>query len=677
LQPLLHDLISNVAAPALVLSREDGQIPGSGVAGWFADDVRLVNVVQVGVEGSGLDLVRSAWPDAAHADFTYVARGFGDEHADPTVFVDRRRCLDAEGLEERLVVSSSAQTPVRMRLVLTCGADMTPMTQVKQGAVPAQLPAQRDGDGLRWTGPAGEVVAGPQPAADAVEPDAGRLVWDVALDTGESFTATVRFTRTAETSRLFEPGGAPPWGTPTVTADDRRVTRLAARSVDDLAGLLLRDTADGADDQFLAAGSPWFFTLFGRDSLWAARMLLPFGTDLALSTLRTLARRQGRADDPATEEQPGKILHEVRSGRLELGDMSLPPLYYGTVDATPLFVVLLAEAWRWGADRAEVEELLPAARDCLEWLVRQSEESGWLRYIDHSGHGLSNQGWKDSHDSIQFADGRLADAPIALSEVQAYAYQAAVVGADLLEELGVQPPTGLRAWADALKDRFGEQFWVEDPAGAFPAVALDGAGVRVDSVASNMGHLLGTGLVDVPQVRLVAARLLSPDLSSGFGLRTLTRSSPRFSRLSYHGGTVWPHDTAVAVMGLAAEGLHDGAAELTAGVVAAAEGFDYRLPELYGGDSAEDVPFPSAYPAACRPQAWAAAAPLACLVAVTGVRVDAPARTVSHPRRVSGRLGAFRLEGLRAGESTFAVEVAADGAVAVSGLDGYTVSVRD
>jgi hypothetical protein len=152
LQPLLHDLISNVAAPALVLSREDGQIPGSGVAGWFADDVRLVNVVQVGVEGSGLDLVRSAWPDAAHADFTYVARGFGDEHADPTVFVDRRRCLDAEGLEERLVVSSSAQTPVRMRLVLTCGADMTPMTQVKQGAVPAQLPAQRDGGGLRWTG---------------------------------------------------------------------------------------------------------------------------------------------------------------------------------------------------------------------------------------------------------------------------------------------------------------------------------------------------------------------------------------------------------------------------------------------------------------------------------------------------------------------------------------------
>jgi glycogen debranching enzyme len=392
---------------------------------------------------------------------------------------------------------------------------------------------------------------------------------------------------------------------------------------------------------------------------------MPFGTDLALSTLRTLARRQGVGTDPDSEEQPGKILHEVRNTTLQIGGMSLPPVYYGTIDATPLWVCTLVDAWRWGAGADEVAALLPAARRCLEWLVAQSAQSGWLRYVDRSGTGLANQGWKDSVDSVQYADGRLADPPIALCEVQAYAYEAATGGALLLEAFGEAPVDGLAAWAEDLRARFREAFWVSTPEGGHVAIALDGAGRRVDSVTSNIGHLLGTGILTEDQVARCVEVLAADDLSSGFGLRTLTARSPRYSRLSYHGGTVWPHDTAVAVRGLAREGRVAEAAALTAGIVRAAESVAYRLPELYGGDAAVDVAFPTSYPASCRPQAWAAAAPLACLVAATGLAVDVPAGAVSHPPTTSPVLGPFTVRGVRAGDRTLTVSVDEAGLVGV------------
>ncbi len=265
---------------------------------------------------------------------------------------------------------------------------------------------------------------------------------------------------------------------------------MVAQSVADLGGLLMRD----GDDAFLAAGSPWFLTLFGRDSLWGARLTMPFGTGLALSTLRTLARRQGERDDPETEEQPGKILHEVRNTTLELGGMTLPPVYYGTVDATSLFVCTLADAWEWGADRDEVRALLPAARRCLEWVVAQSASSGWLRYVDESGRGLANQGWKDSVDSVQYADGRLAEPPIALCEVQGYAHEAAVArgcaagrvrraaGRGLAGVGGRPAASGSVATSGCRRRR-----------AATSRSRSTRAGRQVDSVTSNMGHLLGTG----------------------------------------------------------------------------------------------------------------------------------------------------------------------------------------
>jgi glycogen debranching enzyme len=232
---------------------------------------------------------------------------------------------------------------------------------------------------------------------------------------------------------------------------------------------------------------------------------------------------------------------------------------------------------------------------------------------------------------------------------------------------------GLGGWAADLRERFAKEFWVDTPEGGHVAIALDRDGAPVDSVTSNMGHLLGTGLLGEEATERVARLLADPRMDSGFGLRTLASDSPRFSRLSYHGGTVWPHDTTVAVRGLAAEGRRDPAARLARGLFRTAEGFGYRLPELYGGDAATDVPLPSAYPAACRPQGWAAAAPLAALVAVSGVRPDPVAGVVRHPVRTSTALGAFTLRGLRVGTERLDVHVGHDGLVRVE-VTGATLT---
>ena len=630
LVPFLNDLAVGVAAPAIVVAEPDGDIPfhdgPGGLPGWYVDDHRMLSELAVSVRGSDLHLVRSAVTGVDHHEFTYVARELGGWLHDPTVTLDRRRTLTGSTLVEEIEVAARGQEPVPLRLAVAVTGDLAPMMVVRAGeAVPAVAP-ERTADGLRWSDGERGFTASFEPAPDEVA-DGRLVVWETTVAPGTSYT--VRLSFRAEGDPQFGPGGTPPWSAETaVEAPDVRLPRLVEQSLADLRGLLMRDGGDA----FLAAGSPWFLTLFGRDSLWAARLLMPFGTGLALSTLRALARRQGRRDDVDSEEQPGKILHEVRNTTLVLGGMTLPPVYYGSVDATPLFVCTLADAWRRGADGDQVRDLLSAARGCLEWMMRESKESGWLRYVDEIGHGLANQGWKDSIDSVQFADGRLAEPPIALCEVQGYAFEAAVQGAALLAAYREPPVDGLDAWAADLRDRFRRDFWVETPEGGHVAIALDATGAQVDSVTSNMGHLLGTGILSPDQVDRVVEVLSGPDLSSGFGLRTLTAASPRYSRLSYHGGTVWPHDTAVAVRGMALEGHLEEAAELTAGLVAAAESVGYRLPELYGGDAACDVPAPVAYPAACRPQAWAAAAPLACLAAVA--------------QDPGPRLGPFTLHGL-------------------------------
>ena len=376
------------------------------------------------------------------------------------------------------------------------------------------------------------------------------------------------------------------------------------RSLIDLNGLRMA-TRDSPEDTFFAAGAPWYFTLFGRDSLWTARMLLPVDTAHAMSTLRALARLAGTTVDVNSAQAPGKILHELRRATVALTDITLPPLYYGTVDATPLWVCVLHEAWQAGAPTSQVAALLPTLEGALRWMVDygDADGDGFCEYIDASGHGLTNQGWKDSADAVRFADGSIATGPVALCEVQAYAYQAAIAGAALLDAFDRPGGAAYRDWAAHLADRFRASFWCGVGPNRFPAMALDGAKQRVDSLTSNIGHLLGTGLLDAEEELLVAQRLASPELDSGLGLRTMSAENGGYSPLSYHCGSVWPHDTAIAVLGLHRAGLAGYADGLVEGLLRAAVAFDQRLPELWSG---EGRPVP--YPASCRPQAWSAAA---------------------------------------------------------------------
>jgi glycogen debranching enzyme len=312
---------------------------------------------------------------------------------------------------------------------------------------------------------------------------------------------------------------------------------------------------------------------------------------------------------------------------------------------------------------AEVESLLPHLEAALEWMrdYGDSDGDGFLEYVDTTGHGLANQGWKDSGDSIQWRDGTLADGPIALCEVQGYAYEAAIGGADLLETFGRPGAETWRKWAADLKERFAAAFWIDDPAGAYPAIALDAAKRKVDTVTSNIGHLLGTGILTPEQSELVARRLVSAELNSGYGLRTMSSDSAGFWPLSYHGGSVWAHDTAISITGLARAGHAAEAETLAEGLLAAAEGFDYRMPELHSGDSAADTATPIPYPAACRPQAWSAAASVAVLSARLGLAADAQAGTLDvAPIR---GVGTIMVSGLRFAGAPLSLSVDAEGRV--------------
>jgi glycogen debranching enzyme len=349
-----------------------------------------------------------------------------------------------------------------------------------------------------------------------------------------------------------------------------------------------------------------------------------------------------------------------------------PPAYYGSVDATPLWISLLADAWRWGLPEAVVGELLPNLRAALGWLEHYGDpdQDGFIEYIDVAGTGLANQGWKDSFNAVRFRDGTLGRPPIALCEVQAYAHRAALDAAALLDAFGSPAGEGhrWRAYAQALADRFRARFWVDGPLGPYPAMAIDGDGRPVDALTSNIGHLLGTGLLNPAEEEQVARLLASPPLAGGYGLRTMSTLDKGFSALSYHCGSIWPHDTAIALLGLTAVGADSAADLLVNGLLGAAEAFDYELPELYGGDARADVDRPIPYPAACRPQAWAAAAAIAVLQAALGLSVDLPGGEVRvHP--LAG-LGALDVSGLRVADRSVDIAVDRAGAVRVSGLPG-------
>lgn len=399
---------------------------------------------------------------------------------------------------------------------------------------------------------------------------------------------------------------------PSIRSENEGFDQVFAQSEMDLGALRIFD-AEHPSEVCVAAGAPWFMTIFGRDCLLASWMSLIVDPRLAAGTLSALARRQGTKVDPITEEEPGRILHELRWGLGE-GDRGSQEAYYGSIDSTPLFVMLLGELRRWGLASDIVARLMPAADNALRWIADYGDRDGdgFVEYRRATSKGLVNQGWKDSVDGINFATGRLAEAPIALCEVQGYVYAAYIARAHFAREAGDQELFGhYTSEAMKLKRRFNERFWLEDR--GYFAIGLDAEKNPIDSCASNVGQCLWTGIVDEAKAPLVARKLLSKEMFTGYGLRTLSSDMGAYNPMSYHNGSVWPHDSVLAASGLMRYGFVAEARRILSGLLEAAVAFGGRLPELFCGFDRSEMPMPVPYPTACSPQAWAAAAPYQAL----------------------------------------------------------------
>ncbi|MEA2482988.1 MAG: hypothetical protein QOC55_935, partial [Thermoleophilaceae bacterium] len=408
---------------------------------------------------------------------------------------------------------------------------------------------------------------------------------------------------------------------PRLETDDGVLAQTYRASLSDLAALRLHpDLAAGAT--LPAAGLPWFMALFGRDSLITSFQALPYLPGLAATTLRVLATRQAQVRDDFHEQEPGKILHELRFGELTaFGDRPHSP-YFGTADATPLFLILLDEYHLWTGDDALVRELEPNARAALAWIADSGDADGdgYIEYERRNPRsGLLNQCWKDSWDSMQFADGTLARGPIATCEIQGYAYDAQRRCARLAREVWKDEAlaTRLDERAVALQASFRRDFWM--PERGCHALALDGEKRQVDSLTSNIGHLLWSGILDEEEAAATAAHVLSDELYSGWGVRTLGTREAGFNPLGYHTGTVWPHENSLIAAGLARYGHRDAAMTIAHAILGAAPFFEHRLPEVFAGYPASLTSVPVAFPTASRPQAWAAASPLMLLTTMLGL----------------------------------------------------------
>lgn len=624
-----------------VICAGSGDIGDSALDGVFVGDTRICDRLVLTVDDERVEALAATQTSPFHA--VMVGRALSSR-----MLVFREHWVGS-GLRCDVRLRNIAAASRAVTVVYHTGSDMAGLFDVKAGR-PTGLRASSsvDNDSIRLEhladrdGPDGPgrhrattVRASPQAC---LGPD-GTVTWRVEVPARGEWSGCLEVAAVVsgeEIAPSYRCGTSPEEAAPStrqarwqarlprLTAELPGLADAVARGAYDLGALRIFDPGH-PDEPVLAAGAPWFMTLFGRDSLIASWMALIVDPNLALATVRSLARLQGTRTDAETEEQPGRILHEVRLGGSASLALSDGDIYYGTADATPLFVMLVAELHRWGTPLADLAPLFPAVDEALGWISNHGDpdRDGYVEYERSSPNGLINQGWKDSWDAISFADGRLAQGPIALAEVQAYAYAAWHAGAELAAASGnYELAVDRRRRAETLKERFNRDFWMADSAAY--AIALDGDKRQVDSIASNMGHCLWAGIVPANRAGAVSRWLVSPQLSSGWGLRTLATSMARYDPLSYHNGSVWPHDTAIAIAGLRRSGRPDEAMQLARNLLAAASATGGEMPELFSGISRSDAPVPVGYPASCRPQAWASGAPLLILRSLLGLEPSIP-----------------------------------------------------
>ncbi len=660
-----------------VTSNSMGDMPSGDSLGLYYCDTRYLSIYMLTIEGQEPVLLSSSSEHNFMANLQLTNPALGLENGYtilPNTISLRRNRLVRGGMIERIGLFNYNPFPVRLRMRIDVGADFRDMFDVRgfprNGRGTIHEPRWQKGTLiLGYIGLDGkerhtiisfdpppkslEVTSAPQQPVehrldsiypgnaptmkDIIIPPIAHALWEIQLEPHKPWfmdvTAAPEGPSERQPATLFDKdahelrGSYQEWYAKSaqLETDAEMLNILLDRSLTDLRVLV--DSVPGG--LLPAAGIPWYSVPFGRDSLITGLQTLMFNPDIARGTLRYLARYQGDKVDTWRDEEPGKILHEIRFGEMAtLGEIPHTP-YYGTVDATPLFVMLFAETMRWTNDDALYDDLLPNIVRALDWIDHygDADGDGYVEYKTKSRWGLRNQGWKDSYDSLKFQDGKLPEPPIALIEVQGYVYAAKMGMSELLTSRG-DKANGSRLAKEAflLKERFNHDFWM--PTQGFYAQALDGSKRQVPSISSNAGHALFCGIADDDKAAQVVQRLMSPDMLSGWGIRTLSSAEPSFNPMSYHNGSIWPHDNGIIAAGMRRYGFDKEALEVMEQTVQAGIRFKlFRLPELYCG-FARDLRYysvPAEYPVSCSPQAWAAGSVLHFCQTMFGLEADAAA----------------------------------------------------
>jgi glycogen debranching enzyme len=621
-----------------VVSDERGDIEASltDPTGLFSFDTRFLSRWVLTIDGERLNALSVDDLQYYETRF-FLVPGTGTVYIDAKLSVIRQRYV-ANGFHEDITILNHSDKTVDLVVRLDAGCDFADLFEVKDALKKKGRYSSRTTGGRLVLGydrgpfsRATEISATARPSVDAEG-----LTFRVRIPADGEWTTAIDVI-----TALLGGGQAPKEGldparerrrmernldkwlqqAPSLECDSDELKVTYRRSLVDLAALRFSPPIAGGR-ALPAAGLPWFMTMFGRDSIFTSLQALPFTPELAATTLRALGDWQGVRLDDFRDEDPGRILHEMRYGEMTGFEERPHSPYYGAVDATPLYIVLLDEYERWTGDRALVRELEIEARAALNWIDEYADLQGtgyiWYQRRNEDS-GLENQCWKDSWDSISFRDGALPGFPRATCELQGYAYDAKVRGARLAREIWRDGELADRLERDAadLKRRFNRDYWVED--GEYFALALDPDGRKVDALASNNGHLLWSGIVDKSKAGAVAAHLLGPRLFSGWGVRTLAEGEGRYNPIGYHVGTVWPYDNSFIAWGLRRYGFKDEAARIAAGILDAAEFFNGRLPEAFGGYERTQTKYPVQYPTACSPQAWSTGTPLLLLRTMLGL----------------------------------------------------------
>jgi glycogen debranching enzyme len=634
-------LIQILDGNTFVVSDSRGDIEASSTdpTGLFSFDTRFLSTWILTVNGERVNPLSVDDLQYFQSRF-FLVPGTGTVYVDAKLSVIRERAV-GDGFHEELTILNHDQEPVELIVRVEAASDFADLFEVKDAlekkgryssrveagklllgyqrdtyrrltTISASAPAEVDEKGLTFS--------------LRIEPHGE---WTTDLDVVTSVGAGGRFARPKY--ERGQKGARPNMGrslerwlrdAPRLESDSDSLKATYRRSLVDLAALRFSPPVAGRGTSLPAAGLPWFMTMFGRDSIFTSLQALPFTPELAATTLLALGDWQGSRVDDFRDEDPGRILHELRYGELTAFEERPHSPYYGAADATPLYVVLLDEYERWSGDRRLVRELERGARAALNWIDEYADlqGNGYVSYQRRNEEtGLENQCWKDSWDSISDRDGRIPGFPRATCELQGYAYDAKLRGARLAREIWNDSAYAdqLEREAADLKRRFNRDFWVED--GQYFALALDNEGRQVDALTSNNGHLLWSGIVDKSKAKAVAGHLLGPRLFSGWGVRTLAEGEGRYNPIGYHVGTVWPFDTSFIAWGLRRYGFKQEAAVLAAGILDAAEVFEGRLPEAFGGYERGVTKYPVQYPTACSPQAWSTGAPLLLVRTMLGL----------------------------------------------------------